>query len=231
MIKKIKLALAEDHQLVRQGMIALLKEEEGLNILFDVSNGKELMDKLKNSKPDIILMDIAMPIMNGREALEKITQKYPKINVIIITSHYSDKYIAEFITRGAKGFLPKHCDIEKVVDAIYSVHAQGYYFDPTVSRSIVEKLVMSENARIFPSDTLLSEKEIEILRLVCMEKTNQEISDVVFLSKRTVEWHKNNILEKTNSKSVISLVRYAIKNGILDAINDDEDFESHSITA
>jgi len=222
MIKKINIALAEDHQLVRQGMIALLKEEEGLNILFDVSNGKELMDMLKHTRPDIILLDIAMPVMDGKDALEKIRYKYPKIHVIIITSHYNERYISEFITRGAKGFLPKNCDIEKVVDAIYSVFDQGYYFDTMVSRSIVEKLQL-ENFKVFPSENTLSIKEKEILRLICMEKSNKEISENVFLSKRTVEWHKKNILEKTKSKSVIGLVKYAMKYDIL--LDTDNDME------
>lgn len=214
MIKKINIAIAEDHQLLRQGMIALLKEEEGLNILFDVANGQELLDKLKEHKPDIILLDIAMPVMDGKEALEKIRVEYPEIHVIIISSYYADKYITEFIARGAKGFLPKNCDIEIVVDAIYSVYDKGYYFDTTVSRSIVDKLMESEGIKIYPSDSL-SDKEKEILRWICLEKTNQEISQAVFLSKRTVEWHKKNILEKTNSKTTIGLVRYAIKHKIL----------------
>lgn len=214
MIKKINLALAEDHQLVRQGMISLLKEEDGLNILFDVGNGKELLDMLKTVRPDIILLDLSMPVMNGKDALEQIRQKYPKIHVIIITSHYNERYISEFIIRGAKGFLPKNCDIEKVVDAIYSVYDEGYYFDTMVSKSIVEKLQL-ENYAIYPSENSLSIKEKEILKLICQEKSNQEISELVFLSKRTVEWHKNNLLEKTGSKTVIGLVKYAMKHGLL----------------
>lgn len=215
MIKKINIAIAEDHQLLRQGMISLLKEEEGLNILFDVGDGETLLECLKTYQPDVILLDIAMPLMDGKEALEKIRQKYPDINVIIVSTYYIDKFITEFIARGAKGFLPKNCDIEKVVDAIYTVHDKGYYFDTTVSRSIVDKLMESEGIAIYPSNDSLSQKEKEILRLICLEKTNQEISEILFLSKRTVEWHKKNIVEKTNSKSAIGLMRYAIKNKIL----------------
>lgn len=220
MIKKIKIAIAEDHQLVRQGMIALLKEEEGLDILFDVGDGEALLDKLKTHKPDIVLMDIAMPVMDGNEALDRIREKYPKINVIIVTSHYTAKHITEFITKGAKGFLPKNCDIEKVVDAIYAVYDEGYYFDSMVSKTLVLKLINSSGAKIYPSDTVLSENERRILRLICLEKTNQEISDLVSLSKRTVEWHKNNILLKTNSKTIIGLVKYAIKNDIISEQDD-----------
>lgn len=216
MVKKINVAITEDHQLVRQGMVALLKEEEGLNVLFDVGNGKELLDKLESGLPDIVLLDIAMPVMDGKEALEIIRKRYPKLKVIIITSHYSNKHITEFITKGARGFLPKNCDIEKVVDAIFSVYDEGYYFDSKVSGAIVEKLARSEKTDLPIMDTGISSLERKIIRLICLEKTNNEISEALFLSKRTVEWHKTNVLIKTNSKSIIGLAKYAVENGIID---------------
>ncbi len=217
MIKKIKLAIAEDHLLVRQGLIALLKEEEGIDLLFAAGNGLELLDKLKLHKPDIILLDIAMPLMDGKEAIERISQVYPLIKVIIITSHYTEKYVTEFLARGAKGFLAKNSDIEVVVEAIYSVYEQGYYFDALVSKSMVEKILLANNQPFSNAAPLLSRREIEITKLVVQEKSNQEISSVLFLSKRTVEWHKKNILVKTNSKNTIGLLKYALKNGIIDS--------------
>ena len=215
MIKKINIAIAEDHDLMRQGMIALLKEEEGINILFDVGNGRLLLDKLNVSQPDIILLDIAMPEMDGKEAMEIICKLYPKIKVIIISTHYNDTHISEMIMKGASGFLPKACDIEKVVDAIYSVYDTGFYFDNKVSKSLVQKLQSTHNINSFISDNSLSEREVSILKLICQEKSNQEISDLVFLSKRTVEWHKNNILAKTKSKNIVGLVKYAIRHKII----------------
>lgn len=215
MIKKINIAITEDHDLMRQGMIALLKEEEGINILFDVGNGRLLLDKLKITQPDIILLDIAMPEMDGKEAIEIICKLYPKIKVIIISTHYNDTHIAEMIMKGARGFLPKACDIEKVVDAIYSVYDTGFYFDNKVSKSLVHKLQSTHNINSIISDNSLSEREVAILKLICQEKSNQEISDLVFLSKRTVEWHKNNILAKTKSKNIVGLVKYAIRHKII----------------
>jgi DNA-binding NarL/FixJ family response regulator len=225
MMKKIKLAIAEDHLLVRQGMIALLKEEEGIELLFAASNGAELLDKLQIHSPDIVLLDIAMPVMDGKEAIERISQQYPAIKVIIITSHYNDKYVTEFLARGAKGFLAKNSDIEVVVEAIYSVYEQGYYFDALVSKSMVEKLISANNGQFPDAMPLLSSREIEVLKLVVQEKNNQEISAALFLSKRTIEWHKKNILVKTNSKNTIGLVKYALKNGIIRSSNDLDETE------
>lgn len=225
MIKQIKLGIAEDHLLVRQGMIALLKEEKGIELLFAAGNGLELLERLKDHTPDIILLDIAMPLMDGKEAIERIRKKYPKINVIIITSHYNEKYITEFLARGARGFLAKNSDIEVVVDAIYSVYDHGYYFDSTVSKAMVEKILETQGGHFQISDHLLSHREVEVLKLVVNGKSNQEISDTLFLSKRTIEWHKKNILLKTNSKNTIGLVKYALKHGIIHSSIDLEDAE------
>ena len=211
----IKIAIAEDHHLVRQGMVALLNEDPNIDIIFDVENGKLLLEKLPSNVPDIILLDIEMPVMNGKEALIEIRKTYPAINVIIISAHYEDAYITEFIIKGAKGFLPKNCDIEKVVEAIYAVNTQGYYFDSKVSKSLVAKLVKSEQIAPVFNSTPLSDREIEILKLTCEERTNKEISDLLNISKRTVEGHRKKILEKTNSKNIAGLVMYAIKHNII----------------
>ena len=129
MKKPIHIAIVDDHVIVRQGLISLLAEYEEVNILFDANNGKELMDNLKSSKPDIVLLDIAMPIMNGKEALEKMQLKYPKIKVIVMSQYFHDEYIIEFIKAGASAFLPKNCDIDKLLDAINYVFEHGYYYD------------------------------------------------------------------------------------------------------
>jgi DNA-binding NarL/FixJ family response regulator len=145
MKKRIHLGIADDHLVLRQGLISLLKEYEHLNIVLSVNNGKELMEELKKTKPDIILLDIEMPLMNGREALEKITIQYPKIKVIMISQYFTDAYIIEFIKNGACGFLPKNCDIEKIVDAIQLVHENGEYYDNKVSSAMAAVLKKTPN--------------------------------------------------------------------------------------
>jgi DNA-binding NarL/FixJ family response regulator len=213
MIQPINIGIAEDHLLVRQGLVSMLKKEEDINVLFSVSNGKELLDELKVSKPHIILLDIRMPEMDGRAAYAKIKVKFPDIKVIILSSHFNDAYISEFIIEGVAGFLPKNCDIEKVVDAIYAVHEQGHYFDSKISVSLVAKLRKHNK---FPSaEKSLTERQIEIIRLLYDEKSPEEISKILFLSRRTVEWHKNKIFEKTQTKTIVGLIKYAISNSLI----------------
>lgn len=210
-MKKIRIAIAEDHQLVRQGMMALLKEEEDLDFLFDAANGQELLDQLKTTQPDVVLLDLNMPVMSGQETMQRLRELYPAIKVLVISMHNSDFHVTEMIARGAKGFLPKNSDIETVVAAIHAVFSGGYYVDPKTSGALLGAL--SGEAYVHGDD--LSQRELEILKLICLDKSNQEISDTVFLSKRTVEWHKNNILTKTKSKSAVGLMKYAIRNGII----------------
>ena len=210
MKKRIHLGIADDHLVLRQGLISLLKEYNHLKIVLSVNNGKELMEELKKTKPDIILLDIEMPLMNGREALEKIKIEYPQIKVIIISQYFTNAFIIEFIKIGARGFLPKNCDIEKIVDAIQLVHENGEYYDNKVSSAMAESL---KNA---PSEidelvtkTELTKREFEILKLICQKKTNSEIANILFLSIRTVEVHRFNISKKTNTSNTLELIEYA----------------------
>ncbi len=209
---KINVGIAEDHLLVRQGMVSLLKQFEELNVIFDVGDGKELMAQLKEAKPDVVLLDIEMPHMNGREALEKIKVRYPRIKVIIISMHFEGPYIIEFIKKGANGFLPKNVDIEHIVDAIFSVHHDGYYFDTKVSKVLASNLINPNKGMSDAPVSVLSDREIEILRHVCFEKTNREIAEILNISPRTVEGHRMSLLEKTGAKTSMGLVIYAIKN-------------------
>lgn len=140
MKKSIQIGIADDHLVLRQGLISLLKEYDNLNIVLSVNNGQELMDGLKKIQPDIILLDVEMPVMNGREALEKIKAEYPQIKVLIISQYFTNAYIIEFIKIGARGFLPKNCDIDKIVEAIQLVHENGEYYDDKVSSAMAAAL-------------------------------------------------------------------------------------------
>tara|TARA_B110000285_G_C15036195_1_gene569383 strand:- start:152 stop:808 length:657 start_codon:yes stop_codon:yes gene_type:complete len=213
MTDKIKIAIAEDHQLMRQGMVSLLKEEEHLDVVFDVGNGQELLDELKSQPVDIVLLDLDMPIISGQQALKIIQKKHPSTLVIIISMFYSDDFISECITTGARGFLPKNSDIEEVINAIDSVYAQGYYFDDKISKALLHKLVSEENVKPLFMNDELTEKEIEIIKLICEGNSNKEISVILQNSVRTIENHRNNIKEKSNSKNSAGIVIYAIKKG------------------
>ena len=213
-MKPIKIAIAEDHQLVRQGIISLLTDEDDLEVVIEAENGAILLDQLKLEKTDIVLLDLEMPVLNGQDALKFITDRYPDIRVIIVSMFYADEFISECIMAGARGFLPKNCDIEKVIEAIHAVNQQGYYFDDKISHSLLSKLTIEKNIAPTFSKEELSQREIEIIQLVCDGLTNKIIAKQLCISVRTVEGHRSAISEKTNAKNIAGLVIYAIKNGI-----------------
>jgi len=210
--RKIRIAIAEDHQLMRQGMVALLNEESDMVVTFDVGDGAQLLERLEKEQVDIILLDLDMPIVSGQQALKVIVKKYPNTHAIIVSMFYSDEFISECITIGARGFLPKNSDIENVIDAIQAVHEQGYYFDDKISKALLLELISEKKMEPIFTSEMLSEKETEVLRLICDGMTNKEISVELNKSVRTIEGYRSSIFEKTNSKNTAGLVIYAIKN-------------------
>jgi DNA-binding NarL/FixJ family response regulator len=215
MKKPIHLAIVDDHVILREGLISLLSEYDEINIVFEANNGMELLDNLKKSKPDIVLLDISMPIMNGKEALEKMQIKYPEIKVVIFTQYFEDDYILEFIKAGANAFLPKNCNIDKLLDALNYVYEHGYYFDNRISAIMASLLKKSTSLDSLKLKIDLTKQEIKVIKLVCMKKTNAEIAEELFLSVRTIESHRYNISKKTNTHSAIELLQFAERNGIL----------------
>lgn len=212
---KIRIALAEDHQILRQGMMAMFSTVEGIEMVFDVSNGAELMEALSHHKVDIIILDIEMPIMNGLEALKLIAAKYPDIKVLMLSSFYENEMIYLAISDGARGFLPKYAEIEEVIEAINNVIDVGYYFDNKVTPKLIS--ILNKCGIIYPPFELdiLSNREMEILPLVCQGFKNKEIAQKLFISERTVENHRKNLYAKTNTKNAFGLIVYAIRNGLV----------------
>ncbi len=214
MKKCIRIAIAEDHDLMRQGLVSLLDGEDNISVVFDVENGALLFDELKKKRVDVILLDLEMPVINGHQALKILAERYPEIKVIVVSMHYSDIFISESIAAGAKGFLPKNCDIDKVIDAIFAVEEQGYYFDDKISRALLKRIMNTNNGQPKFADEPLTNRELQIVEFICSGKTNKEIANLLCLSVRTVEVHRNAIIRKTNTKNVADLVIYAVKNGL-----------------
>jgi DNA-binding NarL/FixJ family response regulator len=213
---KKKIAVVDDQCLFRQGLISLLKEYDKLDVIIEASNGKELLEKMKVKQPDVVLLDLEMPLMDGIETTVSIKSRYPKVKVIILTMHTDDEFIIHLLEKGASGFLPKDKDIEIVVDAIYSVLEKGYYFDERISKAMVKGLVKTKKTNPSFTAHYLSEKEIVIINLICKEYTNKEIADKLFISPRTVDTHRENILLKTGAKNTAGIVMYAVKNNLLE---------------
>jgi DNA-binding NarL/FixJ family response regulator len=216
MKKLIKLAVVDDQHLFRKGLISLIKEFEELDIVIEASNGNELIEKLKTKRPTVVLLDLEMPGMDGIETTEFLKRKYPEIKVLILTMHNEEEIILHLIEKGAHGFLLKDHPIETLVDAIYAVIENGYYFNDHISKVMVKGLLRTQKIKPSFNEVRLSEREIEVIRLICKEYTNKEIAEKLFISVRTVDGHREKILQKTKAKNTVGIVMYAVKNNLLD---------------
>lgn len=215
MKRKIKLALADDHLLFRQGLMALLSDYDELKVVIEVPNGRELIQSLKDKPVDVAIVDYEMPEMDGLETTRQIRLKYPDIKIISLTMHNSEELIMQLLDKGSNGFLLKDFDSEKVVDAIYAVLENGYYFNDHISKDMLHHVMKNKKLKPRFGISALNDKEIQIIRLICEEKTNKEISDILNLSARTVEGARSKIISKINVKNTAGIVLYAIKNNII----------------
>lgn len=206
---KIKILVVEDHHLVRQGIIAILKENLEIDIIGDVANGKEALSFLKSYKPDVVLMDVEMPIMNGKEALEHITKMYPQIKVIMLSMHKGYILEKEFMDLGAYSYLTKQTIGNELLAVIKSVSKGRYYYftdknNVHIGANCGKHLQLS-----------LNEIEIEIVKLVCNDKNNIEISRALNISIHNIRYYRRTIYTKTRTSTIAGLVKYAIRNGII----------------
>lgn len=216
MSSAIKIALVDDEVLFRKGIAFLLQREDNIEIIFEASNGEELLSNLENTeiKPDIIVMDLKMPVLNGVEATKIIRKSFPDIKIIALTSYDTKSFIANMIQVGAVAYLIKNTTPKDLIHTINEVASKGFYYNDNVLKTIQETIVSSKNSKGNLETSFLSPREIEILQLICQQKTTLEIADHLFLSPRTVEGHRNNLLLKTESRNIAGLVVYAIQNEI-----------------
>ena len=214
----IKVVLADDEELFRVGMSHILSKDSEIEIVFQASNGKELIEYLTSAKelPDIIIMDIKMPELNGVEATKSIHHEYPEISIIALTTYNTKPFIRNMIDVGASAYLVKNSPTQKVLHTIKQVYYNGFYYDSFVMEA-VKSLKNSERSesRTFFDDDFITQREREVLEQICRQKTSQEIADQLFISKRTVEVHRKNLLEKTGVKNLAGLVVFAIKNNLV----------------
>ncbi|ARV15444.1 response regulator transcription factor [Polaribacter sp. SA4-12] len=223
-MKKINIVIADDEQLFRSGIRFLLEREPNFNISFEAENGKKLVDFIRTTEefPDIILMDLKMPEMNGVEATKVIHKTHPDIKIIALTSFDGKSFITNMIDVGASSYLLKNTSPKMVVHTINEVYDKGFYYDEKVLTIIHENIISSSGKRI-KSDLdkkLLSKREIDVLELICAQKTTAEIAEKLFISPRTVEGHRNNLLLKTQSKNVAGLVIYGIQKKLIEITPD-----------
>ncbi len=215
MAKSIKLVIVDDHGLFRNGLKLLLNTTQLVQVVGEASNGVEFLDLIKSGLPDIVLMDIDMPVMDGIEATRKAIALYPELKIITLSMFGEDEYYYQMIDAGVKGFLLKNSDISELKQAIQQVHAGKTYFSEELLLSMLRNIKTVSVAEK-TGDVSLSDREIEVLQQICKGLSNQEIADVLHISKRTVDKHRANLLEKTNCRNTASLVMYALKNKLIE---------------
>src|SRR5689334_20214257 len=215
-MKPITIVIADDYKIYRDGLKLCLSADNDLQILFEADNGEELMEALKTQQPEIIIMDLNMPLMDGMEATKQIRKKYEQIKILVITMYDSDKFIINLMENGAHGYLLKNAEPKEIIKAIYALHENGYYFNDLVNKALLKKLVMKNNLKpSFNHNIELTEREQEVLKMICEEKTTPEIGKEIFLSPRSVEGIRQRLIEKIGVRNTAGLVMFAVKNGLV----------------
>ena len=213
--QKLKIYIVDDHKLFREGLKLLLSNQEFVRHIYEASNGKEFIENLSFVDCDIVLMDIEMPEMNGIEATGAALRVKPGLKVIVLSMYGDEQYYYKMVDAGVKGFVLKNSGIEKVIEAIHRVAAGENYFSEELLVNILNH--MREGGKPEPEvpDNEISGRELEILYHVCLGLSNQEIADKLFISKRTVDKHRANLLSKTGCRNTAALVMNAIKNKMI----------------
>lgn len=213
----IKIALIDDHTLFRNGLNTLLCGIPGFTVVAEGADGNEFLQLLAGGKsPDVVLLDIEMPHMNGIEAAAEALQRYPDLRIITLSMYGEEDYYFKMVSLGVKGFLLKNSDIKDVEDAIRTVAEGGSYFSQELLVNLVSNLKSTPVVTEDDDGEQLSAREQEILLHICRGESNNEIADALFISKRTVDKHRSNILAKTGCKNTANLVMYAIKNKLVE---------------
>lgn len=210
---KIKISIVDDHALFRNGLKLLLNTDKNIQVVNEAGNGKEFLESIKTECPDIVLMDINMPIMDGIEATRLAVEQYEDIKIIALSMFGEEDYYYKMIDAGVKGFLLKNSEITEVTEAIMQVNSGNSYFSQELLYSVIKNLKAQKETKEETSN--LSKRELQVLEEICKGLSNQEIADELFISKRTVDKHRANLLSKTNSKNTANLIMYAIKNKLV----------------
>ncbi|MFN8244325.1 MAG: response regulator transcription factor [Ferruginibacter sp.] len=214
----IRLLIADDHEIFRDGFRLMLTKYPDIILAGEASNGRELVELTASLQPDVIITDIKMPVMDGIEATKKIVEQFPGIGVIGLSMYDEDELIIEMLEAGARGYLIKNAGKEQITEAIRTVYNDEPYYCKTTSYKLTTMIAKSRfNPYKKTAKAEFSDREKEIISLICHEMTNKEIGDQLYLSVRTVEGHRLKIMEKMNVKNTVGLVVYAIRNGIVKA--------------
>lgn len=216
-MSQIKVAIADDHKIFRKGVILSLRTYPNIKFVLEAENGDELLAGLPEAKPDIVLMDLRMPQKDGIETTKLISKNFPDIRVLVLTMYEDERFVSHLMENGANGYLLKSADPAEIKKAILEVMVRGYYLNNFVNRILLKK--SHAKAKQIPSlnsEIVLNEKEKEVIQLLCMEFTAQEIAKKMEISPRTVEAIKDRLMERFGTKNTAGLVFFAVKNNLID---------------
>ena len=211
---KIKVLIADDHQLFREGLINLLSQSQEINLVGHADNGKDAYEKAVIYSPDVILMDISMPVMGGEEATRLVKKQMPQVKVIALTMHSDKHYIKSMLEAGVDGYLFKNCTYNQLIDAIKTVSSGKKYLSGDITETLINDYLNKETDKE-NNQSELTERELDVLKLYAEGKTTREISDTLFVSIKTVGTHRQHIMEKLDIKTTVEMIKYALKKGII----------------
>lgn len=213
----IRIALADDHKIFRDGIRMALSGKEYLRILWEADDGKDLMHKIMLKKPDVLLMDIRMPELDGINAIGLLRKEFEDLKIIVLTMYDDQEMISKMLELGANAYLTKTADPEEIYQAILTCMNDEFYFNDLVNRAVLSKLQTRKQVRQFyPQSVKFSEKELRILKLLAEDKTTEEISKEIFLSPRTIETIRQNMKTKVGVKTIAGLIMYGMRNKLIE---------------
>ena len=216
-MNEIKVAIADDHQIFRKGVILSMRSYSNIKFVMEAENGEELLEKIPEFEPDVILCDLKMPVKDGIDTTKLITKNFPNIRVIILTMYEDERFVGHLMDCGAAGYLLKNTDPSEIKKAIMDVMRTGFYLNPFVNKVLIKKNYSKQKFNpSLTSEVVLSDREKEVLTLVCMEFTASEIALKMDISARTVEAIKDRLMERLGVKNSVGLVFYAMKNSLID---------------
>ena len=215
MEKSLVVYVADDHTLFRKAIAGLLLSFSRVKEVRDAENGKELLQLVKEKEPDIVLLDLKMPVMDGSETCEILYNKYPNVKAIILSMHDSDRFVLHLMDIGARAFLFKNVEPSELETAIYSVVDKDFYHNEIVSSILKKQKIFPDGNLYFRKEVSLTDREIEIVKLICQEYSTKEIGTRLNISERTVENHRAKVMEKIEVKNVVGIVRYAYEHNLI----------------
>lgn len=212
----IKVLIADDHKIFRDGLKSLMESEPDIKVIGEAADGKEVLNQLENIQPDVILMDISMGEAGGITTTQIVKEKFPAIKILVLSMHSESSYILKMLELGTNGYILKDAGKSEMLSAIRTVATGNSYYSSIVSAKLVEALTRRSKTTSKRDDIPLTPRELEMLKLIAEEYSNQEIANKLFISIRTVDTHKRNLLEKLKVKNTAGLVKYALKKGLLE---------------